>query len=178
MAEEKTAAGAGQAGIPQLDFAAFPNQIFWLAVFLLILFLIVSRVVLPRIEGIQDARKNRISEDLEEADRAAAEAETARVKTARLLTEAKSEAEGIAAEARAGIREIQDREMARVGDEIAVMAEESENRISEIRAAAPGNIQEIVASVVPEIINYILPSRSAAGAAQPVVRSGPDGGGR
>ena len=164
MAEETPAAAAEQAGIPQLDFTAFPNQIFWLAVFLLILFLIVSRVALPRIEAIQSARKNRISGDLEEADRAAAEAESVRRKTAQLLAEAKSEAEGIAAESRARIRQIQDEEMARVSGEIAALSGESEKRIDSIRAEAPGKIQEIVSSVAPEIIRFILPSRPGSGA--------------
>ncbi|MFN4098278.1 MAG: hypothetical protein ACK4GT_00740, partial [Pararhodobacter sp.] len=42
-----TAAASG--GMPQLDLSTFPNQIFWLAVTLVALYLILSRVALPRI---------------------------------------------------------------------------------------------------------------------------------
>ena len=41
--------GAEAAGMPQLDFATFPNQIFWLLVTLVVIYLILSRVVLPRV---------------------------------------------------------------------------------------------------------------------------------
>ena len=38
--------------MPQLDFSTFPNQIFWLVVTLVVIYLVLSRVALPRIGGI------------------------------------------------------------------------------------------------------------------------------
>ena len=40
---------AGGAGMPQLDFSTFPNQIFWLVVTLLVIYFVLSRVALPRL---------------------------------------------------------------------------------------------------------------------------------
>lgn len=45
---ETVAPGAESAtGMPQLDFATFPNQIFWLIVALGVLYWILSRIALP-----------------------------------------------------------------------------------------------------------------------------------
>ncbi len=54
MATETHAAeGAEQAaGMPQLDFATFPNQIFWLVVTLVVIYLILNKVALPRIASV------------------------------------------------------------------------------------------------------------------------------
>ena len=48
--DTKAAEGAAEAaGMPQLDFSTFPNQMFWLVVTLVIIYLVLSRVALPRI---------------------------------------------------------------------------------------------------------------------------------
>ena len=39
-------------GMPQLDFSTFPNQIFWLVVFCVVLFAIVKFFIIPRMEDI------------------------------------------------------------------------------------------------------------------------------
>ncbi|MBA3325204.1 MAG: F0F1 ATP synthase subunit B', partial [Rhodobacteraceae bacterium] len=51
--------------MPQLDVALFPNLIFWLAVALVALYLILTRVALPRIGTILAERNDAISSDLE-----------------------------------------------------------------------------------------------------------------
>ena len=67
MANEATEV-VEKAGIPQLDFSSFPNQIFWLVVFIVALYFIVGRVVIPRIRGIIDQRGRRIEDDFDEAE--------------------------------------------------------------------------------------------------------------
>ncbi|MGB1643236.1 MAG: F0F1 ATP synthase subunit B', partial [Paracoccaceae bacterium] len=47
-----TATEAATPGMPQLDFSTFGNQIFWLVVTLVVIYLILSRVALPRIAGV------------------------------------------------------------------------------------------------------------------------------
>ena len=63
------AAGAAEkAGMPQLDFSTFPNQIFWLVVTLVVTFLLLKLVVLPRVGGILAERKGAIASDLAAAE--------------------------------------------------------------------------------------------------------------
>ena len=99
--------GAAQAaesapGMPQLDFSTFPNQIFWLVVTLIVLYLVLSRVALPRIATVLSERHGAIQRDLDKAEemkRSAIEAENtynqaladARVKANDIVNEAKAE---------------------------------------------------------------------------------------
>ena len=50
-AAETAGHAAESAGMPQLDFATFPNQIFWLLVALVIIYFVLSKIALPRIGG-------------------------------------------------------------------------------------------------------------------------------
>ncbi len=54
------AAADAAPGMPQLDFGHFPNQIFWLVVTLVVIYLILSRVALPRIGSILAQRQGTI----------------------------------------------------------------------------------------------------------------------
>ncbi len=59
---------AAAPGMPQLDFSTFPNQMFWLLVALVVIYLTLSRVALPRIGGILADRAGRITNDLATAE--------------------------------------------------------------------------------------------------------------
>ncbi len=161
MAEASPAAAAEQAGIPQLDFSTFPNQIFWLAVFLLVLFLIVRRVAIPRIDGILEARRDRIEEDLKQAEQASQEVDRLRQATESALENAKTEAEKIAADTRGRIRQSQDEALAKAASEINRLAAASEERINEIRDGASETVREVASAAAIEIMESILPSRAA-----------------
>ncbi|MGD9863065.1 MAG: F0F1 ATP synthase subunit B', partial [Pseudodonghicola sp.] len=85
--------GAASApGMPQLDFSSFPNQIFWLAVTLVVIYLILSRVALPRIGGILAERTGTITNDLAAAEDLKAKAVEAEEAYNKALAEARAEA--------------------------------------------------------------------------------------
>lgn len=150
---------APQAGIPQLELGTFHNQIFWLVLFLLILYLFISRVALPRIEQIHQNRRDKIEIDLEEAKRATEETESINRQAEKILETANQSAEAIAAETRDKIRVQQDKEMETVVRKVSELTSESEERISEIRDQAPRQIQSMVEQMLPEIMNFALPQQ-------------------
>ena len=164
MAETSPAPAAEQAGIPQLDFSTFPNQIFWLVVFLIVLFVIVRRVAIPRIDGILEARQDRIDDDLKQAEQASQEADLLREATAETLRNAKAEAEKTAADTRGRIRQNQDEALAKAASEISRLAAASEERINEIRDGARETVREVASAAAYEIMESILPARATEGA--------------
>ena len=89
--------------MPQLDPAIFPNLIFWLVVALLALYLILSRVALPRIGTVMTERNDAISNDIEQAALLKRRAEEAEAAYNAALAKARDEAHKIAAEAKAQI---------------------------------------------------------------------------
>ena len=89
--------------MPQLDPAIFPNLIFWLVVALVALYLILSRVALPRIGTVMTERNDAISNDIEEAALLKRRAEEAEASYNAALARARDEAHKIAAETKAQI---------------------------------------------------------------------------
>ena len=55
-------------GMPQLDFSTFPNQIFWLVVFCVVLFSIVKFFIIPRMEDIFANRRKIIDGNIAKAE--------------------------------------------------------------------------------------------------------------
>lgn len=145
-------AEAAAPGMPQLDFSTFPNQIFWLAVTLVAIYFVLSRVALPRIGAVLSERKGTITHDLaaaEELKQKAVEAEAAYEKA---LADARAESARIVAETKAEIQQELDEATAKANAEIAARSAESEKRIGEIRASALESVEAVAKDTAGEIV--------------------------
>lgn len=159
MATENTAAEvagaaheAGSAGMPQLNFDTFPNQIFWLVVTLVVIYLILSRIALPRIGGVLAERKGTITNDLAAAEELKQKAVAAEQAYNEALEKARAEAAKIVAEARADIQKDLAAATAKADAEIAAKASESEARIAEIRAGMLDAVSEVAKDTAKELV--------------------------
>ena len=139
-------------GLPQLDFSTFPNQIFWLLVSLTVIYLLLSRVALPRIGAILAERKGTITNDLVAAEELKQKAQEAEAAYNRALAEARAEAGRIAAETRAAIQADLDDATAKADAEIAARAVESERAITAIRDSALESVAEVAKDTAKEIV--------------------------
>ncbi|MEX0286320.1 MAG: F0F1 ATP synthase subunit B' [Paracoccaceae bacterium] len=154
-------AAAEAGGMPQLDFSTFPNQIFWLVVTLVVIYLILSRVALPRIAGILAERQGTITNDLAEAENLKARAVEAEDAYNQALADARTEAHRIAAEAKAEIQAELNSAIEKADAEIAAKAAESEKAIAEIRAGAVESIREVANDTAAEIVGALGGSADA-----------------
>lgn len=95
-------AAMAEGDIPQMDPTWYPNQLLWLGVSFTLLFIVVSRLIVPSIHAVLHTRESAISNAIAEAERARSEAEssqgqatgvsqTARVKAAELMAAAQAE---------------------------------------------------------------------------------------
>jgi F-type H+-transporting ATPase subunit b len=156
----ETAAHGGaeaSAGMPQLDFSTFPNQIFWLVVTLVALYFLLSRIALPRIAGILADRHEAIASDLEAAASLKEKVAAAETAYQKALSDARAEANAIAAKARADIQADLDAAVAKADAEIAARAAESERRIAEVRANAVASVSTVANDTAAEIVKALLP---------------------
>ena len=154
MATEATDAveKAAGPGMPQLDFSTFPNQIFWLVLTLIAIYLILSRVALPRIGAVLAERQGTITNDIAKAEELKQQAVEAEEAYNRALAEARAEAQRIAAEARAEIQADLDTAIAKADAEISAKAAESEKAIAEIRAGALESVKEVAKETAADIV--------------------------
>ncbi len=60
---------------PPFDSTTYASQLLWLAITFVVFFVLMQKVIAPRIGGILEQRHNRISQDLDEAGRLKAEAD-------------------------------------------------------------------------------------------------------
>jgi len=158
-----TSHGAESApGMPQLDFSTFPNQIFWLVVTLVVLYLILSRIALPRIATVLAERQGAIQRDLDKAEemkRASVDAENDYNKA---LADARQQANEIVAETKADIQKDLDKAIAKADAEIAAKAAESETAIAAIRDSATKSVKDVANSTAAEIVKAVMPGAGDA----------------
>jgi F-type H+-transporting ATPase subunit b len=151
-AAEAAGHGAEAVGMPQLDFSTFPNQIFWLAVTLVVIYMILSRVALPRIGAVLAERKGTITNDIAAAEDLKVRATEAEAAYEKALAEARAEAQRIVGETRAGIQKDLDLATDKANAEIAARTAESEKRIAEIRASAMDNVSDVARTAAQDIV--------------------------
>jgi len=149
---------ASGGGMPQLDFDTFPSQIFWLVVALVALYYILSRIALPRIGSVLEARSDTIADDLDRAAEYKRRAEEADQAYQAALAEARSKAQEIAAKTKAEIQKGVDKAIAEADAEISARTAESEKRLAEIRESAISNVEIVAAETAAALIQAIAPS--------------------
>lgn len=138
--------------MPQLDFSTFPNQIFWLVVTLIVIYLILSRVALPRIGAVLAERQGTITNDIAAAEELKQRAQEAEAAYDQALLDARAEAGKIVAAAKADIQVELDAQMAHADAEIAAQTAESEKAIAEIQAGATDAVKAVAKDTAKEII--------------------------
>ena len=148
----EVAGAAEKAGMPQLDFATFPNQIFWLLVTLVVTFLLLKLVVLPRVAGILAERKGTITSDLTAAEELKQKAVAAEKAYQDALVQARAEAGKIIAAAKAEIQGDLNAAIAKADQQIAAKAADSQVRIDEIKAGALDAVSEVAKATAGELV--------------------------
>lgn len=152
-------AAAGQAaeavGMPQLDFSTFPNQIFWLVIAIVAIYYILTKLALPRIEGILADRHAAITNDVAAAEELKQKARDAELAYDKALADARAESGRIAQAARASIQGDLDDAIARADAEIGKKTAESEARIAEIRAGAIESVEAVAKDTAAALVQAL-----------------------
>ncbi|MFO1107487.1 MAG: F0F1 ATP synthase subunit B' [Amaricoccus sp.] len=153
-----------ESGMPQLDFAHYPNLIFWLVVAIVAIYFILTKVALPRIGTVLAERNDAIANDLEEAARLKRRADEAGKAYDAALAAAREQSQKIAAETKASINQELQTLLAKADAEIAAKSAESEQRIREIQEGAARSVEEVARSTASAIVEAFLPQAADEGA--------------
>lgn len=146
--------GGGRETFPPFDAKNFPSQILWFAIAFGILYLVMSRVALPRVKKIIDSRAGKIEEDLEAARRMREEANEAAKAYEKTLADAKANAQALAQATRAKVKLEQEAKRQSVETELNEKLKTAELQISEMKAAAMANVSQIASEAASAIVQH------------------------
>jgi F-type H+-transporting ATPase subunit b len=157
-----TEAPAGHGAFPPFQAQHFPSQIVWLTISFVLLYVLMSRIALPRIGSILDERSKRIGDDLAAAQRLKEQSNAAHAAYDKALADARARAQGIAASTRekhaAEAAVVQKRLEAQLHERLAA----AEQSIAATRTAAMGNVRGIAADAASAIVERLIGKAPAA----------------
>jgi F-type H+-transporting ATPase subunit b len=169
-----TGADGGHGVFPPFDSSTFASQLFWLAVAFVALYLLMSRLALPRIAAIFEARRARIASDLAEAARLKAEAEAAGAAYEKALAEARGRAQTMASEARDRLAGETERNRHALEERLTARLAEADRTIAATKAAAMGQVRGIAldtaATIVRRLTGVSAPEPAVAKAVDDVLQ--------
>ena len=142
-------------GMPQLDFSTFPNQIFWLVVFCVVLFAIVKFFIIPRMEDIFANRRKIIDGNIAKAEEIRLRVSEIEKQIEEELQKAKSQCDEIMHTSGNNIKE--QMALALEDSKIATtqLISEAEGRLKELRDGSEAAIEKISEELASEIISKI-----------------------
>lgn len=168
MATETQGVEQAAPAMPQLDPSTYANQIFWLVVALVAIYLILTRTALPRIAAVLAERRGTITNDIAAAEELKLKAQEAERAYEKALADARAEAGQIVAKARAEMQADLDAALKRADAEISAKTAESEKRIAEIRASAEDSVAEVARDTAEAVVAALGGKADAKALAQAV----------
>mgnify|MGYP001214850423 FL=1 len=149
------AAGGEATGLPQLDITTWPNQLFWLVVTFGIGYIIMSRMITPRIGNVIEQRGRTIQDDLNRAKEAEAEAQTMKAEFEASLDDARAKAADAAQKAMSEAKAKADEAEAELSAKLAKKTKTAETKLAKIRDEALANINEVASEVTQDAVKAV-----------------------
>jgi F-type H+-transporting ATPase subunit b len=143
-------------GFPPFQKDTFGSQLIWLAITFVVLYLLMSRIALPRVGAIFETRRKHMDADLAEAGRLKGASEGALAQYEKALADARNRAQLLANEARQ--KQAADAETARkdLDAKLNARVSEAQDSIHARQAAAMANVHAIAADATTAILERLI----------------------
>jgi F-type H+-transporting ATPase subunit b len=159
----------GHGAFPPLDSKSFPSQLFWLVIFFGALYLLMSRMVLPKLAAILNARKAQIDGDLSRASALKEETEAAIKHYEKALFDARAKATDIGRETRAKVSAEIDAEQASLDGGLAQKIKDAEAKVAKAKAKALESVEAIASDSASDIVASLTGGKTLKTAAAKAV---------
>ena len=147
---------AESGGMPQLNPEFWISQIFWLTLTFGILYIVLSKLILPKISDNLESRKSQILENIEAAEKQRQNSEVKLKEYEEIVSKSKMEAKNIFNQARekalkdiSAKKDVLDKQ---IDDEIV----KAEQEIKELQKSAPDKINKIAIETSSELIQKLI----------------------
>ena len=147
---------AESGGMPQLNPEFWISQIFWLTLTFGILYVVLSKLILPKISANLELRKSQIQENIEAAEKQRESSESKLKEYDDIVLKSKLEAKNIFKDAREKVikninskKEVLDKQ---INDEI----KKAEQEIEHLKKGAPEKINKIAIETSSELVKKLI----------------------
>lgn len=140
---------------PPFQKETFAPQLVSLLIAFVALYLIVSKIALPKVGGTIEARQKRIEDDFAEAQKLKGQSDEALKAYETALAQARAKAQAIGAETRERLNAAADAERKALEERLAVKLAEAEKTIAATRESAMSNVQGIATDAAAAIVQQL-----------------------
>ncbi|MEL0176849.1 MAG: F0F1 ATP synthase subunit B [Pelagibacteraceae bacterium] len=143
---------AESGGMPQLDPQSWVPQIFWLILTFGFLYLIISKIVYPRLSESIEQRNDYISDLIDEANKISIQTEKLNKEYEEFILSSKKEAQEIITSERKKLNSEFDKKKKELDDKILNLSQKAENEIRDLKSGSINQIKSIASSVSEELL--------------------------
>ena len=143
-------------GLPQLESQDWAPQLVWLLISFVFLYVMMSRVALPRIGSVIEERRDKIAYDLDRAAELKQQADDALAAYEQALTEARNKAHTIAAETRDKVKAETDSLRAESEAKLNAEMARADERIKVAKEQAMANVQTVATETAQVIVSKLI----------------------
>ncbi|MEQ8281879.1 MAG: F0F1 ATP synthase subunit B' [Parvibaculum sp.] len=154
--------------MPQLEFHTFVPQLVWLVITFGFLYLMMARVALPRIANVLEERRDRIADDLDQAEQFKRQTDEAIAAYEKALADARANAHEIAQATRDKLNEETERQRKSIEARLAEKIAAAEKQIAATKEKALGNVRAVAIDVAEAVVTELLGSADRAAAERAV----------
>ena len=147
---------AESGGMPQLDPEFWVSQIFWLVITFGILFLVLSKLILPKISDNLETRKSQILDNLELAEKQRKESETKLKEFDNIILRSKIDAKNLFNDSRKKLLDDINNKRVKLEEEIDKEIKIVEVEIEELKKKSPEKINKIAIETSSDLINQLI----------------------
>jgi len=147
---------AESGGMPQLNPEFWVSQIFWLTLTFGILYITLSKLILPKISNNLESRKSKILENIEAAEKHREDSETKLKEYEEIIFKSKLEAKTIFNQAREKALKDINAKREVLNKQIDEEISNAEQEIKSLRDGAPDKINKIAIETSSELIQKLI----------------------
>ena len=149
-------ANGSNAGMPQLDPEFWAAQVFWLILIFSILYLVIWKIFLPKINYSIENRKSRIVNDLDEAQKLKESAEKKLKEYNKIIENSKQEAKKIIEDERKKFDQDIENKKKDFNNQIEKEITAVEKEIKDLKKTSLSNISKIASETSAELMKKII----------------------
>ena len=159
---EDTVTEHADVGLPQLDISTFPNQLFWLVVMGVILYVLMSKVALPRVQNIMHQRDAFVHDHLRRAAALRKKSEDAKVDYDLTIRDAETNAKNVLNKTVTDMKQKHDAAAQDVLKQVMARAQTAEERLQAEKQKIMATVDDNAARLADDILLTVFDMKPAA----------------